>query len=88
MTHPPLPNWQVYRSTPASSPASARAHFDGAGALFPSAWQGTLSLTAGLNGLFVGLWGQADTLLVDVSTLAAGAVLLTAYVLALRRVKP
>ena len=42
------------------------SHFNGAGAVARSVWQGDLATTEGLNGLFVGYLGQAQVTLVDV----------------------
>ncbi len=41
------------------------SHFEGAGALAPSAWQGSLASTEGLNGLLVGAFGQGQVGAVD-----------------------
>ncbi|HEY7269716.1 MAG TPA: hypothetical protein VH951_07805, partial [Dehalococcoidia bacterium] len=84
----PFTNWQVYEIYAGFITGVGEAHLSGAGALAPSAWQGALDLTAGLNGLFTSLWGQADTLLVDVSTVATAVVLFTAYWVAIHSVRP
>jgi hypothetical protein len=63
-------------------------HFNGAGALHPTTWQGSLGWTEGANGLFSGWFGQSSVLLVDLlSIFSIGATLLL-YLRAVRRVRP
>ncbi len=54
------------------------SHFNGAGAVARSVWQGDLSTAEGLNGLLVGFLGQGAVVSVDVlwAMLAAGLVAL------------
>ena len=54
------------------------SHFNGAGAVARSVWQGDLSTAEGLNGLLVGLLGQGTVVSMDVlwAILAAGLVVL------------
>ena len=54
------------------------SHFNGAGAVARSVWQGDLATTEGINGLLVGSLGQAHVLLVDVlwGVISAALVLL------------
>lgn len=52
-------------------------HVNSAGALEPAVWRGDLSLTQGLNGLFVGLFSQSSSVVVNALTfLSVGATLL------------
>lgn len=62
-------------------------HFNGAGALYPTTWQGSLSLTEGINGLFVGWFDQSSVVLVDllaISCIGATALLYQRAVLSVR----
>ncbi len=64
------------------------SHFTGAGALNQTAWQGDLSLTAGINGLFVAIFGQGSTILVNTFTAVVAIVLVSFYWLAVTKIKP
>lgn len=63
-------------------------HFNGAGALHPTTWQGKLSVTEGLNGLFVGWLGQSSVVAVGLLFLVSigGTILL--YQRAVLKVRP
>jgi hypothetical protein len=63
-------------------------HFNGAGVIHPTTWQGSLAWTEGANGLFSGWFGQSSVLLVDLlSIFSIGATVLL-YQRAVRRVRP
>jgi hypothetical protein len=51
------------------------SHFNGAGRLTASVWQGSLGLTQGINGFFVSIFGQSNLTIVNALTLAATASL-------------
>ncbi len=65
------------------------SHFNGAGTIAPSVWQGSLALTQGINGFFVSLFGQSNLTMVNALTLIAAAALLTPFlILIIRGTKP
>ena len=63
-------------------------HFNGAGAVAASVWQGSLKLTIGINGMYTALLGQANISGVNVLTVLTILGLLILYVLAIRKVHP
>ena len=64
------------------------SHFSGAGAASGSVWQGDLASTEGLNGLFVGWFGQGAVTLVNLLWAGSVVVLGGLYGLATRAVRP
>ncbi len=64
------------------------SHFNGAGAVAPSVWQGNLTTAEGLNGFLVGLLGQGSVVGVDAvwGMLSVGLVLL--WLIAALRTRP
>jgi hypothetical protein len=63
-------------------------HFNGAGAVASSVWQGSLKLTFGINGMYTALLGQANVSGVNILTGLTILGLLILYVLAVRKVQP
>jgi hypothetical protein len=66
----------------------AFSHFNGAGAVHASAWQGDLATTEGINGLLVGYLGQRAIAAGGVGWALLSAAVLGAYVLAARAQPP
>jgi hypothetical protein len=64
------------------------SHFNGAGALARSVWQGNLSTAEGLNGLLVGIFGQGAVVSVDVLWAALTAGLAVVWLIAARSQRP
>jgi hypothetical protein len=64
------------------------SHFNGAGAVAQSVWQGDLGSTEGLNGLLVGTFGQGSVLSVNLLWAVLGAGLLGLWLLACRAQRP
>ncbi len=64
------------------------SHFNGAGAIAPSVWQGNLTTAEGLNGFLVGVLGQGSVVGVDAAwgALSVGLVLL--WLIAASRTRP
>ncbi len=63
-------------------------HFNGAGAVVSSVWQGSLKLTIGINGMYTALLGQTNVSGVNILTGLTILGLLILYVLAIRKVQP
>ncbi len=64
------------------------SHFAGAGTTSGAVWQGDLASTEGLNGLFVGWFGQGAVGLVNLLWAGSVVVLVGLYGLAVRAVRP
>jgi len=65
------------------------SHFNGAGAITSSVWQGSLGMTQGLNGFFVSILGQSNLTVVNISTFLAIFTLVAPFLyLILRSVRP
>ncbi len=65
--------------------AVVASHFAGAGAAGGAAWQGSIATMEGLNGLVVGLVGQAAVHLVNILWAGLSVVVVAAWLLVVRR---
>ncbi|HUC87374.1 MAG TPA: glycosyltransferase family 87 protein [Candidatus Saccharimonadales bacterium] len=84
----PITGYQIYIAYARFLVQVLIAHTNGAGAAHPSVWQGQLKLTAGVNGLYTGIFGQYRVLLVDTATAITDLILIGTYFLAARTVRP
>ncbi len=64
------------------------SHFDGAGALAPSTWQGSLASTEGLNGLLVGVFGQGQVGVVNAIWVVLSVALVGLWLVAAAAQRP
>ncbi|MGC8633898.1 MAG: glycosyltransferase 87 family protein [Candidatus Limnocylindrales bacterium] len=64
------------------------SHFNGAGAVARSVWQGNLSTAEGLNGLLVGIFGQGAVVSVDLWWAGLTAGLVAVWLIAARLQRP
>lgn len=81
----PVGTWGAYASYLVEVGVS---HFNGAGAVAQSVWQGNLAGSEGLNGLLIGLFGQASVVSVNVLWAILVAGLLSLWLLACRSHRP
>lgn len=64
------------------------SHLNGAGAVTRSVWEGTLKFSVGVNGMYMSLFGQNSTTLVNAFSLVTCLALVVLYILAIRKVRP
>ena len=61
------------------------AHFNGAGAVVPTIWQGALNTAAGFNGFFTALFGQSQVLWVNIFTVIGAITLVVLFIFAVKK---
>lgn len=84
----PVTGVDLYKTYAQFSSAVTSGHFNGAGAVGPTAWQGSLTFAFGLNGLFTSMFGQSRVGMVNGFTLGSIVVLLALFAVVARRQKP